>query len=227
MSITDERKAPSGTGRSAPASSRSTPKKQAAKKAVRARAPATVRIASKKAAPHGSARKVTYGDVSRIVGERGGRRVSSRQFAPDLLQSITAVDLLGVDRDEYGDDLTPREWVDVVRRGVHPDAMNTISHFLLLSNAELSAAIDIPLRTLMRRKGEEVLPRDETAKLVRVARVIERAEEVFDDQDAARDWLKAPNAALGGDTPMSMLDTEVGAEAVLETLGRIEHGVFA
>ena len=59
------------------------------------------------------------------------------------------------------------------------------------------------------------------------ARVVERAEEVFEDLDVALDWLKSPNAALCGATPMSLLDTDIGAESVLDTLGRIEHGVFA
>ena len=34
-------------------------------------------------------------------------------------------------------------------------------------------------------------------------------------------------AALGGVTPRSLLDTEIGADSVLDTLVRIEHGVFA
>jgi uncharacterized protein (DUF2384 family) len=32
---------------------------------------------------------------------------------------------------------------------------------------------------------------------------------------------------LSGATPLSLLDTDIGAESVLDTLGRIEHGVFA
>jgi len=49
----------------------------------------------------------------------------------------------------------------------------------------------------------------------------------LEDLDAALDWLKSPNAALAGTTPLSLLDTDIGAESVLDTLGRIEHGVFA
>jgi putative toxin-antitoxin system antitoxin component (TIGR02293 family) len=67
----------------------------------------------------------------------------------------------------------------------------------------------------------------ETGKLLRLARVIGRADEVFDDLDAAVDWLKSPNAALRGNAPLSLLDTDIDAEAMLDTLGRIEPGVFA
>lgn len=72
-----------------------------------------------------------------------------------------------------------------------------------------------------------MLNSEESAKLVRLARVVERAAEVFEDFDAALDWLKSPNAAASGATPLSLLDTDIGAESVMDTLGRIEHGVFA
>jgi putative toxin-antitoxin system antitoxin component (TIGR02293 family) len=60
-----------------------------------------------------------------------------------------------------------------------------------------------------------------------MGRLISRAGEVFDDLDAAVDWLKSPNATLRGNAPLSLHDTDIDAEAVLDTLGRIEHGVFA
>lgn len=71
-----------------------------------------------------------------------------------------------------------------------------------------------------------MLSSDESARMLRLVRVIERANEVFESANAALDWLKTPNAALRGKTPLSLLDTEIGAENVLDTLGRIEHGVF-
>ena len=40
-------------------------------------------------------------------------------------------------------------------------------------------------------------------------------------------WLEAPNRALGGVTPLSLLDTDNGAQAVLDVFGRIDFGVFS
>jgi putative toxin-antitoxin system antitoxin component (TIGR02293 family) len=68
---------------------------------------------------------------------------------------------------------------------------------------------------------------EESVKLARLARVVARAEEVFEDLAAASHWLHSPNAALSGAMPLSLPNAEIGAEVVLETLGRIEHGVFA
>jgi len=95
-----------------------------------------------------------------------------------------------------------------------------------LSQAELAQALAIPERTLARRKREGALNSDESSKLLRLARVVSRASEVFGDPAAAIDWLKSPNAALRGNAPLRLLDTEIGAEIIFDTLGRVEHGVF-
>ena len=44
-----------------------------------------------------------------------------------------------------------------------------------LSQAELAQALDIPERTLARRKREGVLSREESEKLLRLARTVARA----------------------------------------------------
>jgi putative toxin-antitoxin system antitoxin component (TIGR02293 family) len=106
-------------------------------------------------------------------------------------------------------------------------AIDALARSVQLTQVELSETLAIPERTLIRRKKEGTLSTEESAKLVRVARVLYRAAEVFEDQTAALDWLKTANEALGSVSPLSLLDTDIGAEAVLDTLGRIEHGVFA
>jgi putative toxin-antitoxin system antitoxin component (TIGR02293 family) len=119
------------------------------------------------------------------------------------------------------------EWVALVRLGISAGSVDAVVRVMGIGQSELSRALDIPERTLARRKKEGVLSSDESGKMVRLAQVIERAVEVFEDEQAALSWLKNPNAALGGSSPLSLLDTELGSLAVSNTLGRIEHGVFA
>lgn len=73
--------------------------------------------------------------------------------------------------------------------------------------------------------GPGGLSAEESARLLRLARSLLRASEVFEDAAAAIDWLKSRNRALGGVTPLSLLATDAGAESVMDVLGRIEHGV--
>jgi putative toxin-antitoxin system antitoxin component (TIGR02293 family) len=120
-----------------------------------------------------------------------------------------------------------QDWISVIRRGIPAGAVEVLTKTIQVSHAELARALGIPERTLARRKREGILSSDESAKLLRLARAVGRANEVFEDPAAALHWLKAPNAALSGASPLSILDTEIGAESVLDTLGRIEHGVHA
>jgi putative toxin-antitoxin system antitoxin component (TIGR02293 family) len=147
--------------------------------------------------------------------------------AMDVVEKVSAALLLG------GRSVLPRaprsglEWVDIVRHGISSLALDSILKSVGLSQSELTQALDIPERTLARRKREGVFSREESAKLLRLARVAARAAEVFEDLDLAIGWLKSPAAALGDVTPLSLIDTDIGADSVMDMLGRIEHGVFA
>ena len=118
------------------------------------------------------------------------------------------------------------DWVALVRQGLSSAAVESIAGTIRVTQPELARALGIPERTLARRKREGTLTSEESAKLVRLARVVTRAAETFEGLEAALDWLKSPNAAMSGATPLSLLDTDIGAESVLDTLGRIAHGVF-
>ncbi len=141
--------------------------------------------------------------------------------------SISASTLLG------GDALLPtqpqglRDWIALVRQGLPAACVDAVVRWTSITQSELAQALAIPERTLARRKREGVLSPEESAKFVRLARVVARATAVFEDSGAALDWLQSSNAALGGVLPLSLLDTDLGADSVLDTLGRIEHGVFA
>ena len=119
------------------------------------------------------------------------------------------------------------DWIDIIRQGIPATAVEALTKAIKVSRSELARALGIPERTLARRKREGTLSSEESAKLLRVARAVGRANEVFEDSEAALHWLKSPNSALAGATPLSVLDTDIGAESVLDTLGRIEHGVYA
>lgn len=150
--------------------------------------------------------------------------------SPNLANPFSAfavISLLGGKRTVKTPPASSLEWIDLVRHGVPVQALDNVLATLGLGQAEFAKALDIPERTLIRRKKEGVLSREESGKLVRLAQVVERAVEVFEDKTAALDWLKHGNPSLGGHSPLSLLDTEIGAVAVTQTLGRIEHGVFA
>jgi putative toxin-antitoxin system antitoxin component (TIGR02293 family) len=66
----------------------------------------------------------------------------------------------------------------------------------------------------------------ESDRLNRLAKIEARAVEVFEDEEIAANWLKAPNRVLG-EKPISLLDTEAGTDMVERVLTRIEYGVYS
>lgn len=82
-------------------------------------------------------------------------------------------------------------------------------------------------RTLARRRTEQRLSPEESDRVLRVARILARAQEVFADESHAQEWLASPCRAIGGKVPAHLLDTDLGTKTVDEELTRIAHGVYA
>jgi putative toxin-antitoxin system antitoxin component (TIGR02293 family) len=55
-------------------------------------------------------------------------------------------------------------------------------------------------------------------------RIADLATELIGDADKAKSWLQTPSTYLGAETPIGMLDTEVGTELVVESLYAIAYG---
>ena len=54
-----------------------------------------------------------------------------------------------------------------------------------------------------------------------------KRQEVFESPQTATSWLKRPNRALNGNSPVDLLDTDAGTQQVTELLDRIEYGVYS
>ena len=96
----------------------------------------------------------------------------------------------------------------------------------MLTLAELDR-LALPRKTLAHRRGLGRLSREQSDRLVRILRVIAKTERTFANHDKARTWLRRPTTALGGNAPLDLLDTELGARKVETPLGRIAHGIAA
>ncbi len=113
-----------------------------------------------------------------------------------------------------------------VQRGFPVSSFEKLRRKLDVSDNLLSQIIDIPKRTLTRRKQQGRLNVVESEKVLRIARLYDKALEVFEDEEAAEKWLKEPARGLGGVVPLKYAKTELGAQEIEKLLIRIEHGVF-
>jgi uncharacterized protein (DUF2384 family) len=63
--------------------------------------------------------------------------------------------------------------------------------------------------------------------VIRTARTLAKAIDILGDREKAAHWLTVPNRALGGEIPITLLDTSAGAHEVETLLDRIEYGVYS
>lgn len=119
------------------------------------------------------------------------------------------------------------ELAPVIRKGLPATSFEAVSKRMALSTQATAEALGLAQRTIARRVQQGTpLDAEESERVVRLARVLAEACSVLGDLERARRWLLKRSRALD-EVPVRLLDTDIGTQAVLEELGRIDHGVFA
>jgi putative toxin-antitoxin system antitoxin component (TIGR02293 family) len=139
-------------------------------------------------------------ELRAIVDELGGEGVLKRRLKRDG-------DLQAAIRDGF-----PQKVIDELMEAAD------------LTIKELAASLDLSPRSLQRRRREGRLAPYESDRIYRLARIVALAKSSLGSREGATRWLKRPNRALGGKAPLAMIDTEIGARAVENVLGRIAFG---
>src|SRR4030095_15989314 len=106
-------------------------------------------------------------------------------------------------------------------------AVDAVIEELDAPRTEVLPTLGIARRTLERRKHKGRLLPAESERVYRLAKILASGESVLGEKQRARRWLNTPNRALGNVSPLSMLETEAGADEVTNVLGRIEYGVHS
>jgi len=120
---------------------------------------------------------------------------------------------------------TRSDLMDFVREGFPFEVLESVIRLTNMTREEVETLIALPARTLTRRKQAKHLQPVESDRLFRVARVAAHAIAVLGSPQKAAQWLHRANRGLGGNSPITYLDTDIGAEQVNDILTRLEHGV--
>lgn len=123
---------------------------------------------------------------------------------------------------------TDLDFVPILRKGFPVSVFTSLRDRAQLSEETICDSLRIAKRTAARRKENSArLKSGESELLLRLARVLAAATEVLNSEDKARAWIVSENRALGGTSPIKLLDTGIGFQEVMDVLHRIEHGVYS
>ena len=114
----------------------------------------------------------------------------------------------------------------VVKDGLKAGAYDDLRSALGISDQKLADSLSIPIRTLQRRLGGGRFMPDESDRIARLSRIYQRASEVFESADSAREWMQTPNPSIGFAIPLELCSTDPGCVEVERLLYRIEYGIF-
>lgn len=144
-----------------------------------------------------------------------------REFTPTLYTQPNLWQQLGIA--ERGPQL-----YQALHEGFSYSIFDKLSLVSMLDKKQLAQVCQLAPATLARRAKLGKFTQDESDRLHRFATVLVAANALFDkDMAATKRWLTEPVYGLGDKAPLDMLATSAETQAVLDLIGRLEHGVFA
>lgn len=132
---------------------------------------------------------------------------------------------------------TPQARIKMIRTGVKAgDAKQMISDLHFDQHA-LLGALNLKTATVNRKAArDEALSSEESERVLGVASLVGQLQAIVEESgepdgfDATlwvSRWLREPLPALGGEKPLSLLDTMEGQALVADTLAKVQSGAFA
>ena len=101
-----------------------------------------------------------------------------------------------------------------------------ISHMGMTRKNFAENILHLSVKTLERKKSEDKLDKYASSHVIEIAKVVEHAFEVFEEENKVQRWLNTPNNALNQMKPLDLFYLPTGLAMVDNILGRIEEGVY-
>jgi putative toxin-antitoxin system antitoxin component (TIGR02293 family) len=118
----------------------------------------------------------------------------------------------------------PNARIERIRKGIDSHFIISVSDHFKVPRESIAKIIGLPTSTMNRKlKAKSVLSSSESERLERIAVIEAEAEEVFGSPEKTKSWMLKNHMTLGN-TPLSMLDTDIGANEVRCILNAIAYG---
>lgn len=132
---------------------------------------------------------------------------------------------------------SPQARIKMIRAGVKAGDAKQLITDLHFDQQALLGALNLKTATVNRKAArDEALSSDESERVLGMASLVGQLQAIVEESgDAAgfdatlwlSRWLREPLPALGGERPLSLLDTMEGQALVADTLAKMQSGAFA
>lgn len=118
--------------------------------------------------------------------------------------------------------------IEAIREGFPASVIKDAGAYFNVPSNRIRGIVRLPettAHTLVKRGAN--IDAAASERIWRLADLATMAQEIFEDEEAAKIWLRTPNRAFRDLAPMDYLDTEPGAMAVRQVLNAIGSGGVA
>ena len=124
-------------------------------------------------------------------------------------------------------EISEKEFLIGAREGIKKSRLLLIARETGLTLKELSSYIRISPRSIQEKEPSQLIAPGPSERALYIARLFKSGIDIFGSKEKFQNWLNAENTAMGGEKPVSYLDTFSGIQYVMDELNAIEYGFSA
>ena len=164
----------------------------------------------------------------KLAPAKSAMQAAEAQAAYASKGKTRVIDFLGMSaRKETSNQNDENFFIELIRKGVPKKGIDRIMEKTGLTEDEMASILHISRRTIQRRNPQEPLNHEQSERLIEIAKLYSKGEEVLGSLNFFRQWMDKNILALGNKRPKEFLDTSIGIGYLMDELGRIEHGVYS
>lgn len=116
--------------------------------------------------------------------------------------------------------------IEKTREGLTKNDADALAEVYSLNDREMARILNLSERTYHRYKEETRLDVSASDRLLQLKKLLQYGEEVFEEREKFKRWIRRPLRSMYGEAPLALLNTMTGMKIVETALGRIEHSVY-
>jgi putative toxin-antitoxin system antitoxin component (TIGR02293 family) len=121
-------------------------------------------------------------------------------------------------------EISDQDFLTGARIGIQKSKLLSIAHETGLTLKELSSYLRISTRSIQDKEATQLIAPGPSERALYIARLFKSGNDLFGNMDKFHNWLNMENLAMGGEKPVSYLDTFSGIQFVMDELNAIEYG---
>lgn len=165
------------------------------------------------AAPyHKTLRATTQPGVAQVASKSANNKINHWLGGNSLLSPISS---------EF-------DLINASGKGIAKASVDELANYMGISRKAMAEDIfDLSVKTMERKSPKDKMDRRTSAHALEIAKIMQHAFEVFEDEEILKHWINKENKALNGIKPVALFSTLTGLNMVNDVLGRIEEGIYS